>query len=162
VTTTAEAIEMVEEAFAAVPRPSNAQLLHPQCRDDGDIASLYAYEDWREVPDSVIEREYAALSFLSAAGYRCFIPAYLRFGLRHADSGAAAVDSMIWSLLPEMYEGDLVSFTRSKYELLTPTERHAIELTLEALAPLEGLDAARALASWRGEAANTKIRRDSC
>ena len=32
---------------------------------------------WRELTDAQVEREYAALSFLSPAGYRHFIPAYL-------------------------------------------------------------------------------------
>jgi Family of unknown function (DUF6714) len=148
-TTRAEAIEAIEAAFAAVPRPTNEELLHPRCADDNDIVGLYPFQDWRTVPDDVIEREYAALSFLSAAGYRFFIPAFLLFTLRHPDSGAAVVDSTIWSLFPEMHDGDLMAFTRSKFASLTPAERRAIERGLEALAPEPGLDAAQALASWR-------------
>jgi len=145
----AEAIDGLEAAFADVPRPADEALLHPRCVDDNDLVGLYPYEDWRDVPDGVIEREYAALSFLSAEGYRCFIPAYLRYTLRHPRSAAAVVDSTIWSFIPEMYEGDLVDFTRSKFERLTGDERNAIEVVLEALAPFVELDAARALASWR-------------
>jgi hypothetical protein len=144
-----DAIDAVETAFANVPRPTDDELLHPRCVDDADLVGLYPYADWRDVPDEVIEREYAALSFLSAAGYRCFIPAYLRYALRHPRSAAAAVDSAIWSLIPGMYDGDLVDFTRSKFSSLTSDERRAIEIALEALAPIEQLDAARALASWR-------------
>lgn len=144
-----EAVAGLEAAFAGVPRPSNSELLHPQCYDDNDIADLYAYQDWRSVPDDVIENDYAALSFLSAAGYRFFIPAYLRFALRHPTSGTAVVDSTIWSFIPEMYEGDLVAFTRSKHALLSTSERAAIERALEALSTEPDLDAAKALASWR-------------
>jgi hypothetical protein len=85
---------------------------------------------------------------VSAAGYRFFIPAFLRFTLRQK-SGAAVVDSTIWSLIPETYDGDLVEFARSKFELLTDAERRAIGTGLEALAPEQDLDAAKALASWR-------------
>jgi hypothetical protein len=144
-----EALDLLEATFAGVPRPTDEALLHPRCVDDNDLVGLYPYDDWRDVPDDVIEREYAALSFLSAEGYRCFIPAYLRYTLRHPRSSAAAVDSTIWSLIPEMYEGDLVDFTRSKFDRLTGEERRAIEGALEALAPFVELDAARALASWR-------------
>jgi hypothetical protein len=49
----------------------------------------------------------------------------------------------------ELYEGDLVEFARSKHELLTASERHAVDVALEALASDEQLDADRALASWR-------------
>jgi hypothetical protein len=49
------------------------------------------------------ESEYAALSFLSPAGFRHFIPAYMRFTLRRLGSGAAAVNSTIWSLSPDFY-----------------------------------------------------------
>jgi hypothetical protein len=149
VTTPAEGIAELESAFASVPRPPDEELLHPRCADDNDLKGLYPFERWRDVPDDVIEREYAALSFLSAGGFRCFLPAYLRFALRHPDGGAAVVDATIWSLLPEMYEGELVEFTRSKYELFTPTERDAVAVALEALALNEDLDAAKALASWR-------------
>lgn len=148
-TSPGDAIEALESAFAHVPRPPDDELLHPRCFDDNDIKGLYQFQDWRDVPDDVVEREYAALAFLSPAGYRCFVPAYLRFVLRHPTSASAVVDSTIWSLIPEMYEGDLVEFARSKHELLTSAERHAIELALEALAPEEDLDAAKALDSWR-------------
>ena len=146
-----DAIAAIEAAFADVPRPSDDELLHPRCVDDGDLAGLSPYHDWREVPDEVLEGAYAALSFLSAAGYRFFIPAYLRYALRHPQSGAAVVDSTIWSLIPELYEQDLAVFARSKYELLDDTQRRAIGLALEALTPEEDLDAGWALASWSAE-----------
>jgi hypothetical protein len=147
--TRAEAIAEIEREFANVPRPSNEELLHPRCADDNDIVGLYSFRDWLAVPDDVIEGEYAALAFLSAAGYLFFIPAHLRFTLRHPESGAAVVDSTIWSLMPEMYDGELVAFTRSKFAQLTDAERRAIGRALEALAPEQDLGAAKPLASWR-------------
>ena len=49
----------------------------------------------REMHHELVESEYAALSFVSAGGFRPFIPAYMCFTLRNLDSGAAAVDSTI-------------------------------------------------------------------
>lgn len=146
-----EAIAALERAFARVPRPPDAQLLHPDASDDGDLQGLYPYADWRDVPDEVLEREYAALSFLSADGFRCFVAAYLRFALRYPESGAAAVDSTIWAFVPDMYRPDLAAFVRSKYGRLDGAQRRAIELALESLTACSDLDADRALTAWRAE-----------
>ena len=98
------ALAQVDEAFADAPRPRNGALLHERCLDDNDIVRLYPVERWREMPDELVESEYAALSFLSPDGFRPFIPAYMGFTLRHLARGAVAVDSTIWSLAPVFYE----------------------------------------------------------
>ncbi|HEX7247543.1 MAG TPA: DUF6714 family protein [Actinomycetota bacterium] len=141
-----EAIAVVEAAFAGAPRPSNAELLHPDCADDADIVALYAFDDWRGVPDDVLEREYAALSFLSASGFLYFLPAYMRFALRHPDGGAAVVSSTVWSLQPSLYDEPLAAFARSKFVLLDAAHRRAIVAFLEAMAPYE--DTTSALDDW--------------
>jgi hypothetical protein len=97
-------LAQIDEAFADAPRPSNDELLHERCMDDNDIARLYPVANWRELSDELVESEYAALSFLSPDGFRHFIPAYMGFTLRNLESGAAAVDSTIWSLAPVFYE----------------------------------------------------------
>jgi hypothetical protein len=137
----------IAAAFADVPRPPNEALLHERCFDDNDIAALYDVPDWRELSDETIEREYAALSFLSPDGFRHFIPAYMGFALRHARSGAAAVSSTIWSLDPDVYaEEHLRAFTRSKLAGFDSAQRAATIAFLEAM---DDDDARRALASWR-------------
>jgi hypothetical protein len=94
------------------------------------------------VPDSLVVREYAALSFLSPAGLRHFLPAYLSWALRHPDSPQAAYDSTVWSLLPE--------YDRGRLDALTPAE---VEAVIAFLRAVEHPDAARALAYWRGRRA---------
>jgi len=137
-----------------VPRPTNAELLHERCFDDNDLVRLYEVAHWSELPDAVVESEYAALSFLSAAGFRHFIPAYMGFALRHLDSGAAAVESTIWSLSPEIYDDPgLGEFARSKFVLLDDRQRAAATGFLETVRTLgdeyHARDAERALAWWR-------------
>jgi hypothetical protein len=151
------ALAQIEEAFADAPRPSNDDLLHERCMDDNDIVYLYPVEHWRDMPDELVESEYAALSFLSPDGFRHFIPAYMGFALRRLDSGAAAVDSTIWSLAPVFYEDPgLKDFTVSKFSKLTQPERNAVIAFLEAV-QAEGDEyvagqAAKALAWWRDSA----------
>jgi len=76
------------------------------------------------------------------------------FTLRHLDSGAAAVDSTIWALSPEIYEDEaLREFARSKLVLLDTAQRAAAVAFLEAARRhgdqhVAG-EAERALAWWR-------------
>jgi len=132
-----DTLAIIEAAFADVPRPPDRGLLHERCFDDNDIAALYGVQHWRELEDATVEREYAALSFLSPAGFRHFVPAYMGFALRHLGSGAAAVDSTIWSLSPFRYDDpELQAFTVSKLEPLDERQRAAAVAFLEAVRSL--------------------------
>jgi Family of unknown function (DUF6714) len=106
------------------------------------------------MPDDLVESEYAALSFLSPVGLRHFIPAYMGFALRRLDSGAAAVDSTIWSLAPVFYDDPgIQDFVISKLATLTEPQRAAVVAFLEAVCAggeeYVAEQAGRALGWWR-------------
>jgi len=153
-----QALAAIDAAFAGVPRPADDALLHEDCCDDGDIAALYAFAHWRDVPDDVVATEYAALSFLGPAGYRHFIPAYMRFSLRHLAAGYSAVDSTIWSLTARDWEDEAADgFRRSKWSLFDDAQRAAVVSFLEAvreLTPDDDDDVDRALRTWDGSPAD--------
>jgi hypothetical protein len=138
---------MVEEAFSEVPRPSNEELLHERCYDDMDLEPLYPIAHWRDMTDEDVINAYSALSFLSPAGFRHFVPAYMSYALRNPTSPQAVVSSTVWAFAPSMYAEDLQEFTRSKWVFLDHHQRRAIAAFLEAMAPYEDVDAA--LAEWR-------------
>ena len=148
------ALAQIDAAFGDASRPPDDELLHEQCMDDNDIVRLYPVQHWRELPDELVESEYAALSFLSPDGFRHFIPAYMGFTLRRVDSGAAAVDSTIWSLAPVFYEDAAIQdFTASKFASFTERQRAAVVAFLEAVVET-GDDyvadqAGKALSWWR-------------
>ena len=144
--TTAEAITAVETAFAETPRPANIDLLHPECSDDLDIRGLYPIDRWQDVDDTLVEYEYAALFFLSPAGFRFFLPAYLRWVLSHPYSEAAVLDSTIRALTPQ--PGDLAAFSLSKFTEIEPDERSAILGFLEAMTVNTEIDLAPAWDYW--------------
>jgi uncharacterized protein DUF6714 len=151
-----QTLAQIEAAFTDAPRPSNDDLLHAQCRDDNDIAQLYSVRHWRELTDELVESEYAALSFLSPDGFRHFIAAYMGFALRNLASGAAAVDSTIWSLSPVVYTDRAIrEFVLSKLAGLTAAQREAVLEFLEAVREhadeYDADQAAQALAYWRDE-----------
>jgi hypothetical protein len=128
------ALAAIEAAFADVARPADDELLHPRCLDDGDIQGLSGVARWQDLDDATIEREYAALSFLSAAGFRHFLPAYLRWVLTHEDHGEAVIGATLAALDPDRYGDDLAAFQRSKYVSLTEEQRAAIAAFVRAMA----------------------------
>jgi hypothetical protein len=140
-------VRVIEDAFAAVPRPGDEELLHEDCADDNDIKSLYGIPHWRDVSDEVVEYEYAALFFLSPAGLRHFLPAYMSYSLRHPDSGHAVVGSTVFALTP-MPNEPTRSFSLSKFTLFDDAQRAAVVAFLEAMSGHE--DVAGALEHWRG------------
>jgi hypothetical protein len=140
-------VARIEFAFRHVERPANDALLHNERSDDGDIRALYDYESWLDVPDDVLEREYAALAFLSPAGFRHFLPAYMRWVVRHADDqpGAAIVGATFQALTPQT--GDDEAFSMSKFTLLEAEQTSCIAAVLERMASHD--DAHDARAYWR-------------
>jgi hypothetical protein len=144
--TNADVIAMVETAFADVPRPADDELLHEDCGDGTDLESLYPIASWREMADDVAIGSYAAPSFLSPAGFRHFLPAYLCFALRHPNSGEACVSGIIWSLDPTLVGPEVRAFGRSKFTLLDDAQRATIASFLQAMTDsIYADDARRAL-----------------
>jgi hypothetical protein len=142
-----EALSLIESAFASAPRPPDEALIHEECRsDDTDIEPLYGVPHWHDLLDDAVEGTYAALFFLSPAGFRHFLPAYMSWVLRNPDSGAAVVDATIFALTPAASD-ELRAFTLSKFTLLDAAQRSAIVAFLEVMA--SHTDASAALDYWR-------------
>jgi hypothetical protein len=143
----------IDAAFADATRPPDDALLHPQCSDDNDIKSLYGVPHWRELTEAAIEYEYAALFFLSPAGFRHFLPAYMTYALRHPRSDQAVIGSTVFALRPA--DGDLRDFSLSKFTLFDAPQRAAVVAFLEVLATRDDpadTTVAEAMAYWRSVA----------
>jgi hypothetical protein len=132
--------DQIEAAFADVPRPPNQDLLDANAYDDGDLQMLYGVASWREATDDDVQREWAALLFLSPAGFRHFLPAYMLWSLRHAESGAAVIESTVLALTP--------AYSLKKFALLDAAQQAAIVSFLEAMAGVIEVD--EALEYWYG------------
>jgi hypothetical protein len=143
-----EVIAQVEQAFADVARPIDADLLHPDCHDDMDLVALYGVPHWRDLDGDHVIGGYSALAFLSPVGFRHFIPAYLIWVLRHPTSAEAVVDSTVWAFHAEMYDEGLRPFVRSKWSLLDASQRAAVGAFLTAMTEHQP-DAGAASAAWR-------------
>ena len=140
-------IARIEFTFGDVPRPPDDELLHPDCRDDGDLQELYRVQHWRDLSDEAIEREYSALAFLSPSGFRHFLPAYMRWICVHGDEqpGAAVVGATFMALTPQ--PGELSAFSLSKFSMLGAEQSSCIAAFLDRVA--HHPDAREARAYWR-------------
>ena len=148
-----EVVAAIEAAFGDIVYPGDDALLHPDCMDDMDIAAFYGGTTWQAIPDETVGFEYAALSFVSAEGFRYLLPAYMTRSLRHFDDGDIGVESTVWALDPNRAGPALRAFQLSKYTLLSGAQRAAIAAFLEVIATHPsylGEDARTALVGhWR-------------
>lgn len=96
------------------------------------------------MPDGVIEGEWGALYSLGDAGYRHFLPAYLRFSLRHPNSGFASVQATILSLTPSFSQKTFVGFDAAQRAAVI-----AFLETMDALGYDDIGNIGEALAYWR-------------
>ncbi len=150
----------IEAAFDAAEKPSDDELLHPECRDDVDILSFYSdaacnaafagAPHWREVPDATVVYEYAALTAFSPKAFRFYIPAYLLYTLEHYDEPEYVAEATVRALDPGT-EGEMLhAFMASHYALLDAAQTAAIVAFLELMGedPDLGEVAEAALVNW--------------
>jgi hypothetical protein len=146
------AVAAIERAFAGLEPPGDAALLHPQCRDDNDVAEFYGAPARQELPEDLLVRNYAAPSFFSAEAFRYYMPAFMIWSLRHADSPEYLAEAALRAFDPGRPEEALHAFQVSKFALLDAAQRRAVVRFLEAFRgdPALGGIAAAALANhWR-------------
>jgi len=105
VETVEKVIREIEAAFREVPLGTitlhAAELMDRYSATEADRRSardLDQERDWRDVPDASIRECPNALSFLDPVSWRFYLPAYIRYGLRHLT--ASCVDAAIYSLDP--------------------------------------------------------------
>jgi hypothetical protein len=122
----------IEDAFSGLDPPGDAQLLHPQCMDDGDIADFYGELDRRQLSDDTIIGNYAAPSFFSAEAFQYYMPAFMIWSLRHHDTIEYAPESTLRALDPTSGGPGLYEFQVSKYALFTRRQRAAVIRFLQA------------------------------
>lgn len=88
----ADLFRLIRDAFAATPYPGDNRLCGS---DQGDEPAEYAMElrglRWETVHPELLAHCYAALSFLSAEGFRYFLPAFLLADLLEWESNANPV-----------------------------------------------------------------------
>jgi hypothetical protein len=141
----------IEAAFAGLSPPGDDALLHPQCRDDNDIAEFYGGPDRRDLSDAFLVRNYAAPSFFSAEAFRYYLPAFMVWSLNNAGSPEYLAEATLRALDPGPESDPLHDFAVSKFALFDPAQRAAVVAFLEVFRkdPDLGEIAEAALEHWK-------------
>lgn len=146
----AAAREAVGAAFAGLAPPGDDALLHPDCRDDNDIADFYGPLRREDVTRELLVANYAALSFFSATAFRYYLPAYLALALDEPESPEIVVEATLQALDPSLFGQRLEAFQVSKYARFDDLQKGAVTRFLEAFTRDEDLGgiAVEALRYW--------------
>jgi len=120
-------IKLIEKAFKEVRFPGNRKLLHPDsCNDDSDILPFYSQAKWKNIPDNLLEKGYASLSFFGAEAYQFFLPAFMIWVLKNYEkSDSFTINSVINSLNP-IVRNKLDAFRISKFAALNLGQKQSI------------------------------------
>ncbi len=121
-----QAIDEITSAFTGISREGGVSLHETRvlddCGSDVERAKARAKDtdvDWREVPDSAIEKPDLRLNFLDPIGFRYYIPAYMIWEIRQSLEA-------VWRECNT--RGAALSALRSGFnrELLSYNQSHAI------------------------------------
>jgi len=103
-----EVIRAIEGAFRGVPLGKltlhEAEKMDSYGSTDADLKAARGLDrerDWRDVPDASIRECPVALCFLDPLSWRFYLPAYMRYGLRHLkEVSNSAMSDAIYTLDP--------------------------------------------------------------
>ena len=115
-------IKDISEVFAGAPQPTDDELLHPACMDDVDVLEFYGGVCWQDMTDADVAYSYAALTAFNAKAFRYYLPAFLIWTLRNADSPEYAGESILRALDPGTDQEMLHDFRKSKFAEFTSDE----------------------------------------
>jgi hypothetical protein len=110
----AHVIAEIEAAFAGVERLSDDRMFEPLADSFWAERLLGGSGHWSAVPDSEIEYENAALTVVTPAGFRFFLPAYMCWVIRNPHSSSTAVDNTIHRLGDKAMSLHFVSLLKSQ------------------------------------------------
>ncbi len=150
-------LKEIEQAFEGVTLGDGISLREAEVIDDYGSAEDRAEarardetEDWRKIPDEVIEAAADALCFMDPAGLRFHLPAYMHFALRRCeDSDSRSTDAAIYRLTDS--EG-----IEKLRQVLTHRQIGAVLAFLSAVADTDSFDTHQrriglAIRQWLGD-----------
>ena len=128
-----EIVAKIEQAFAKVTRGAGVTLhetkvidAHGSERDRAKARRKDTERRWQNVPDAVIEAHPEALSFLDPAGFRYYLPAYMRWSLLHfKTSDSLSSDYTIYALAPSGNKG-VTDWNRERWGWLSQEQANVI------------------------------------
>lgn len=126
-------IARIERAFGGVRREGGLTLPETQVikrggteADRRKARSSVTDKRWQEVSDEEIEKHGNALAYLDPKGFRYYLPAYMRWSLRHLDSRKTdPLNAAIYALSPSA-NPEVTKRNAERWALFTPMQCHMI------------------------------------
>lgn len=149
-----EIIAAVSRAFWNVPYPGDDRLLAEDCCDSHELERLQSQgwnSHWTNVPEEVIEWHADSLPFLSPEAFRFYLPAFIIYSLRTAESKAPVLPFLVYDLM-NTAEGKRQCHQR-RVALLSPEQTSAVLVFLiyvrdELKDPMSSREAGIAIESY--------------
>jgi len=117
---------------------------------------------WEDIPDSEIEKCGCLLAHMQAEDFRYYLPAYMRFSVRHFQEPIRESDilgSTVFSLYPSSKNKALFHYNVAQLSLLTKEQQHIVVEFLRFVAAyaddVQRLDAEKALERYWGRNVGT-------
>lgn len=120
-------IAEIERAFAARPLPARTTDCDPDCPECNAITADFYGRQWEEIDDAKIAAN-RSMSFFTPNAFRYFLPAYLRYSLKHFNLDSDVCEFTVYGLTPSMGSEDaaktawlreqLICFDRKQAEIV--------------------------------------------
>ncbi len=106
-----ELAQQVEMAFSDVPYPGDDNIVtHPNTSLASHLPALLTGKHWKDVPLEFIIQENLSLPLFTPAGFRFYLPAFLRATLLYPDQVDILPSNIFSSLTPPDEEINLQNF----------------------------------------------------
>jgi hypothetical protein len=93
----------IDEAFGDEPYPGDDHIVRAASDlESARIRDVLAGSHWRDVAYEDLERLHSALPFLSAEGYRFYLPAFMAFSIVDFQRAGTIPDEVVRSLTPPL------------------------------------------------------------
>jgi hypothetical protein len=92
-------IAAIEQAFASIPLPGLITVCDPDCPECNDLTTEFQGWRWQDLDDGKIEANYS-LSLFSPQAFCHFLPAYLRYALRHFNMDSRVCEFTVYAVTP--------------------------------------------------------------
>lgn len=116
-------VEQIDGVFGNTVPPPKANLV--RALESEGIISSFQGQHWRDVPMTILIRQYAALFFFTPQAYRHYLPAYMRATVTAYDAVDMVSDSVVFSLIPPT-DPELLKGYHERIMALTNHERAVV------------------------------------
>ena len=125
-------VQEIESAFSHVPYPGDNNIVYDISGHDLEsvsIAEAFKGKHWKTLPSEFLRYHSSSLFFLSASGFRFYLPAYLLISILQfkVKDGFMIINDTIANLNPPQSAGVQMNYFLQKVHDFTPEQKLAVK-----------------------------------